>query len=107
MANKKHYYFKISMYSRIMDSIFNDCVGLPVEEYYSNRKAVWDECFKVYQETDEILAEIQGNTDTDYFPLHKWLGTDEEDYLFDSMEDALKQYENEINESVADRMYDL
>ena len=109
-VDKRRYYILIDSYGKIMDAQFADedeAVGRPVEWYEQNKKAVWAAHFKVYQETEAILKKAEDPNDFTFFPLYRHLGQDEEDFLFDSKEDALKEYESHINQSIADRLYNL
>ena len=103
-VNRKHYYFSVDAYGKIEDAFF---------AYYRNQyerdramKAVWAANFKLYNETENILAKIK-DPNCDLFPLYRGLGTDDEDYIFETREEAEKEYTDHINESIADRLYDL
>ena len=104
MANKKHYYFSIEDYGKITDAPF---------EYYRNgyerdqtMKAIWAAHFKLYTETDRILERIK-DPDCPLFPLYRGFGDDDEDYIFETREEAESEYEAHINMSIGDRMYNL
>ena len=108
-VNKKHYYFSVEAYGKIIDAHFayeDEAVGRPVEWYEQNKKAVWAANFKLYNETEKILSRIK-DPDCDLFPLYRWLGQDEEDYIFETREQAEKEYISQIDQSIADRLYDL
>lgn len=108
-VDKRHYYYSIDSYSKIIDAIFADedeAVGRPVEWYEQNKKAVWEKHFKLYNETERILKKVQ-DPECPLTQLYRWLGQDDEDYIFASREEALKEYEDQINQSVADRLYNL
>ena len=109
-VDKRRYYISIDSYGKIMDALFADedeAAGRSVDWYEQNKKAVWNAHFKVYAETEAILKKAEDPTDFTYFPLYRGLGQTEEDFLFDSREEALKEYEDHINQSVADRLYNL
>ena len=109
-VDKRRYYFSINSYGKIMDAIFayeDEAVGRPVDWYEKNKDAVWAAHFKLYNETEDILRKAEDPDDFSLMPLYRWLGQDEEDYIFSSREEALKEYESQINQAVADRLYDL
>lgn len=107
-VNKNHYYFSIDDYGAIIDAHFayDDAVGKPVEWLDQHRKATWNDRFRLYTETENILQRIQ-DPDCHLFPLYRWLGQDEEDFIFATREEAEKEYADHINQSIADRIYDL
>lgn len=108
-VDKRRYYFSLNSYSKIIDAYFADedeAVGKPVEWYHQNMKAVWAKHFKLYNETDRILEKVL-DPECPLTPLYRWLGQDDEDYIFASREEALKEYENQINQAIADRLYNL
>ena len=103
-VNKKHYYFCVRAMGRIEDAHFADYR----DKYERERvmKAVWDSNFKLYNETENILKKIEDPYCT-LFPLYRWLGQDDEDYIFETREEAEKEYIDQINTSIANRLYDL
>ena len=105
-VDKRRYYFSIDAYGKIIDAFF-DTDGRTGDWIRANRKAVWDANFKLYNETEDILRRIEDQDDWSLTPLYRWLGQDDEDFIFDSREEALKEYENQIYTSIADRLYDL
>ena len=108
-ANKKHYYFDVEAFGRIIDAHFayeDEAIGRPVEWYEQNKKAVWNRDFKLYSETDRILERVQ-NPDCTLFPLYRHLGQDEDDYIFETREDAEREYTSQIDREIADKLYDL
>lgn len=105
-VNKKHYYFSVEAYGKIIDSHFEDYSGRPCAYRDQHIKAVWDANFKLYNETENILKKIE-DPECDLFPLYRWLGQDDEDYIFETREQAEKEYTDQINQSIADRLYDL
>lgn len=109
-VDKRRYYFSIDSYSKIIDAYFayeDEAIGKPVEWYEQNKKAVWTAHFKLYNETENILRKAEDPDDFSLFPLYRWLGENDEDYIFNSREEALKEYESQINQSIADRLYDI
>ena len=109
VVNKNHYYFSIVAYGRIIDAFFADegeAAGKPVSWYEQNKKAVWAANFKLYNETEHILERIK-DPECDLQPLYRWLGQDDEDFIFESREAAEKEYTQQIYDSIADQLYDL
>ena len=106
-VDKRRYYFSIDGYGKIIDAFFDDCAGRPVSYYEQHKKAVWDANFKLYVETEDILKKAENPEDFSLFPLYRNLGQDESDFLFNSREEALREYEDQIGQSIADRLYDL
>lgn len=107
IVNKKHYYFSVEDYGAIIDAHFADeeyCK--PVSWYEQHRKAVWDAKFRLYTETENILQRIK-DPDCTLFPLYRWLGQDDADFIFETREEAEKEYIDHINQAIADRMYNL
>ena len=107
--NKNHYYYSIEDYGKIIDAHFSyedEAVGKPVEWYEQHKKAVWDAHFRLYTETENILNRIK-DPDCMLQPLYRWLGQDDEDFIFASREEAEREYINQINDSIANRLYDL
>ena len=103
-VNKKHYYFSCTAKGKIVDAHFAD---------YTNRfeaeriiKDTWAANFRLYTETENILQRIQ-DPDCALFPLYRGLGLDDEDFIFATREEAEKEYTDHINQSIADRFYDL
>lgn len=103
-VNKKHYYFSVKAFGKIEDAHF---------AYYADRfeaeramKAVWSENFKLYNETEDILSKIQ-DANCLLFPLYRGIGKDESDFVFETREEAEKEYREHIDQAIADRMYDL
>ena len=108
-VNKNHYYFSVEDYGAIIDAHFayeDEAIGKPVEWYEKNRKAVWNAKFRLYSETENILQRIQ-DPDCALFPLYRHLGQDDEDFIFESREQAEKEYISQIDQAIADRLYDL
>ena len=107
-VNKKHYYFSVEDYGAIIDAHFayDEAAGRPVGWLDQHRKAVWNAKFRLYVETENILNRIK-DPDCNLFPLYRWLGQDDEDYIFETREEAEKEYIDQINQSIADRLYDL
>ena len=107
-VNKNHYYFSVDDYGAIIDAHFayEEAAGKPVEWLNDHRKAVWDAKFRLYVETEKILERIKDPA-CSLFPLYRWLGQDDEDYIFESRQDAEKEYIDQINRAIADRLYDL
>ena len=103
-VNKKHYYFSLDAYSAIIDAHFADYQS--TAEYDRKTKAVWSSKFVLYNETENILKKIQ-DPDCNLFPLYRWLGQDDEDFVFESREEAEREYADHINQSIANRLYDL
>ena len=109
-VNKKHYYFSIVDYGKIIDAFFADedeAVGKPVEWYEQNKKRVWAAHFKLYNETENILERIEDLDDCSLSPLYRHLGQDDEDFIFESREEAVKEYTSHIEQAIADRLYNL
>ena len=103
-VNKKHYYFCVMAMGRIEDAYFAD-----YRDGYERKrimKEVWDANFKLYNETENILKKMEDPRCT-LFPLYRWLGQDDEDYIFNSREEAEKEYIDHINIAIADRQYNL
>ena len=108
-VNKNHYYFSLDAYGKIIDAFFayeDEAIGKPVSWYEQNKKAVWAANFKLYTETENILERIK-DPECSLFPLYRGLGQDDSDYVFETREEAEKEYTDHINQSIADRLYDL
>ena len=103
-VNKKHYYFDVMAMGRIEDAWFADYRSK--EDRERSLKAVWDANFKLYTETEKILERIK-DPRCDLFPQYRNLGQDDADYIFESREEAEREYSEHINISIADRFYDL
>lgn len=103
-VNKKHYYFDVMACGRIEDAWFADYRSK--EERERIMKEVWDANFKLYTETENILKRIE-DPRCDLFPLYRHLGQDDDDYIFETREDAEREYMEHINIAIADRYYDL
>ena len=99
-VNKKHYYIKMSEYGEIINTMTSDFTGMPCDRIPEIKKACWEKNFKVYQETEQILEQAQNPDDFTWFPLYRWLGQDDEDYEFNTMEDALKEYESHLGDEI-------
>ena len=109
-VNKKRYYFSIEDYGKIIDAHFayeDEAAGRPVGWYDQNRERVWDAHFRLYNETENILERIEDQDDCSLFPLYRHLGQDDEDFIFESREEAEKEYISQIDQAIADRLYDL
>ena len=109
-VNKNRYYFSIAAYGKIIDAHFayeNEAIGKPVSWYERNKKAVWDANFRLYNETEKILEKAEDPNNFELFPLYRGLGQDDEDYIFESREEAEREYIAQIDQSIADRLYDL
>ena len=106
MANKYHYYLKISEYGELIDTLTGDFAGIECNKIPLIKKACWEKNFKLYRETYKILQKANDPEDFTYFPLYRSLGQEDSDFEFLTKEDALKEYENQINESVFDHLYD-
>ena len=109
MANRavdtRRFYFSIEAYGKIIDAYF-DYEGKTLDWYVQNKRAVWMANFKLYTETESILARIE-DPECDLFPLYRGLGEDDEDFIFASRDDAYQEYEDHINDSIADKLYNL
>lgn len=103
-VNKKHYYFDVMAMGEIEDAFFADYRN--GDERKRIMKSVWDANFKLYNETENILKRIE-DPRCNLFPLYRWLGQDDEDYIFETREEAEKEYTDHINQAIADRLYDL
>ena len=98
-VNTKHYYFKISEYGRITDVYEKDFSGMSCDKIRDIQKKTWCKNFKLYPETKEILQEAE-DPESDFFPLYRSIGKYPEDYEFNSMKDALREYESQIGEEI-------
>ena len=103
-VNKKHYYFDVMAMGRIEDAWFADYRSK--EERERTLKAVWDANFKLYTETENILERIKDPC-CNLFPLYRHLGQDDDDFIFETREEAEKEYSEHIDINIADRFYDL
>ena len=108
-ADKRRYYFSIEMYGKIMDALdeLHFGSGRSLDYYKRNVENAWAVYFKLYRETDELLKKAEDPNDFSLYPLYRNLGQDEKDFLFDTEEEAMKEYESHIYESLANKMYDL
>ena len=109
-VDKRRYYFSIAANSRIIDAITDrngDSIGRPVEWHDQHCKAVWAADFKLYNETEGILAKAEDPNDFSLWPLYRGLGTDDDDYIFSSRQEALDEYERQIGRRVDEWLYDL
>ena len=109
IVNKKHYYFSVEDFGAIVDAHFayeDEAVGKPVSWLYDHRKAVWNAKFRLYVETENILNRLK-DENCALFPLYRWSGQDDEDFIFETREAAEKEYTEHIEQAIADRLYDL
>lgn len=109
-VDKRRYYFPIESFGKIIDAHFayeDEAIGKPVEWYDQNRKAVWAKHFKLYNETENILKKAEDPDNFELFPLYRGLGQEDADFIFETREEALKEYESQIERSIADRLYNL
>ena len=104
-VDKRRYYFSIDAYGEITDAPF---------AYYRNgyerdqkMKAIWTANFKLYNETENILKKVEDPENFSLCPLYRNFGDNDEDFIFNSREEAEKEYMDHINMSIADRMYNL
>lgn len=104
-VDKRRYYFSIDAYGKIIDAYFADYRSSYERDQV--QKAIWTANFKLYNETENILKKVEDPNNFELFPLYRGIGQDDEDFLFNSREEALKEYEDHINQSIADRLYDL
>ena len=107
-VNKNHYYYSVEDFGAIIDAHFayEDAAGKPVSWLEQHQKNVWNAKFRLYVETENILNRIK-DPDCALFPLYRGLGQDDEDFIFATREEAEKEYTDHINQSIADRLYDL
>ena len=108
-VNKNHYYYSIDDFAAIIKAHFSyedEAVGKSVDWYGKHCKAVWDAKFRLYTETENILEKVQ-DVDCPLTPLYRGLGQEDDDFIFATREEALREYEAQIGQAIADREYNL
>ena len=105
-VNQKHYYFKLNEYSEITDVFESNYAGMLCSDIPLLRERTWKQNFKLYRETEYILKKVSDPDDFTYCPLYRHLGQDDEDFEFDSKEEALREYESQIGVEIFCYLHD-